>query len=72
MYPNRNSNRFQNYREITAKFDSVGKCGHAIKKGDVIGYHRQHGTQCPDCWQRWKAENAEADAIESGYMPCCW
>lgn len=32
-YFSRDANRFDNYREITAKFDSTGKCGHAIKKG---------------------------------------
>lgn len=66
--------RFDDHREITAKFDSTASCGHAIKTGDRIGYGRKHGqssTQCPDCWGKWSAENREADAIESGYMPQC-
>lgn len=67
--------RFNDYREITAKFDSTGSCGHPIKTGDVIGWarrHRQSHTQCSECWSRWVAENREADAIEAGYMNSCW
>lgn len=68
----RKADRFENYRQITAKFDSTGKCGHPIKKGDVIGYNRNHGCHCSSCWSKWVAENREADAIESGYMNSCW
>ncbi len=69
-YINSSQDRFQNYRTITAKFASIGKCGHPIAKGDTIGYHRIHGCQCPACWQRWTAENQEADMLEqqSGYQ----
>lgn len=66
------ADRFDNYREIRAKFDSTGKCGHAIKTGDVIGWNKRHGCQCSSCWSRWVAENREADAIEQGYMNSCW
>lgn len=66
------ADRFDNYREITAKFDSIGKCGHEIKKGDRIGWNKHHGCRCSSCWSRWVAENREADAIESGYMPSVW
>lgn len=66
------ANRFDNYREITAKFNSTGTCGHAIKKGDRIGWNRTHGTHCANCWAKWSAENREADAVEAGYMPCVW
>ena len=65
--------RFTDYREIEARFDSMGSCGHAIKQGERIGYaprHRQ--TQCAACWARWCAENAEADALEAGYGACPW
>ena len=68
----RTADRFSNYREITAKFDSTGKCGHPIKKGDRIGYNKNHGCHCSSCWSKWVAENREADAIESGYMPDVW
>ena len=68
----RTADRFDNYREITARFDSTGKCGHQIKKGDRIGWNKRHGCHCADCWSRWSAENREADAIEAGYMPSCW
>ena len=71
MYYNRNSDRFDNYREITARFDSTGKCGHLIRTGDRIGWNRKHGAQCADCWAKWTVENREADLIEAGYMPQC-
>ncbi len=67
------SARFNDYREITARFDSTGTCGHPIRKGDRIGWAmRFRETHCTACWDRWCAENAEADAIESGYMPTVW
>ncbi|UCC32309.1 MAG: hypothetical protein JSU86_08505 [Phycisphaerales bacterium] len=67
------ADRFDNYREIEARFDSTGTCGHEISKGDVIGWHpKLRKTQCTTCWGKWVAENQEADAIESGYMPCPW
>ncbi len=59
-----NTNTFANYREIISRFASVGKCGHAINKGDTIGWHRVHGAQCAKCWQQWKADNAAADFDE--------
>jgi hypothetical protein len=62
--------RFNDCREIAAKFDSVGSCGHPIKKGDRIGYgrkgHDSH-TSCPNCWADWCAENADADRYEAQY-----
>ena len=62
---NRNADRFDNYMEISAKFDSVGSCGHEIKQGDFIGYHRGlKKTQCAACWRLWSVENAEADMLE--------
>lgn len=73
--------RFYNYREITARFDSTSNAcgakvgGHEVKKGDRIGYNRScrpAKVMCTACWDRWVAENQEADAIESGYMPQCW
>lgn len=69
----KNSDRFDNFREIRAKFSSEGTCGHQIKKGEIIGFNpRTKSTSCPDCWARWVAENREADAIEAGYMPSVW
>lgn len=67
--------RFNDYREIIAKFDSTGSCNHPIKRGESIGYSRFKGTsftQCHNCWVKWVNENREADAMENGYMPCCW
>lgn len=64
-----NQNRFDNYREIVSKFNSTGTCGHPIQKGDRIGWNRKYGCYCANCWDRWVAENREADAIEAGYMP---
>lgn len=72
------THRFNDYREFISKYESTADCGHAIKKGDVIGWSPRRGrwdkskTQCADCWSRWKAENAEADAIEAGYMNSPW
>lgn len=69
--------RFDDYREITARFSSIatgcGKGLHRIEKGETIGYAgKRGGTICGDCWARWRAENAEADAIEAGHLPTCW
>ena len=68
--------RFDYYRAIVAGFNSTGSCGHAIKKGELIGYNPsirdergQKKTQCASCWAKWVSENAEADAIEAGYLP---
>lgn len=43
------------FREIVARFDSVGTCGHAISKGDRIGWQRTiRETRCADCWAELK------------------
>jgi len=64
----RSADRFCNYAEISARFDSTGTCGHDIRKGDAIGWHRGlKKTRCADCWRRWCAENAEADLMEGAY-----
>jgi hypothetical protein len=66
------SDRFDNYREIEARYTAVGSCGHDIRKGDRIGWNpRAHRTQCVACWARWVTENAEAAAIEAGNVPNC-
>jgi hypothetical protein len=66
------ADRFPYYRGILARFDSVGSCGHDIRKGDRIGWNpRVRKTQCAACWRAWLGENAEADAIEAGNMPNC-
>lgn len=57
--------RFDNYREITARFAGTGLCGHPIAKGDRIGFNRRHGTRCAECWRKWVAENAAAAADEA-------
>ena len=69
-YINSSQDRFDHYRSITARFNSTGKCGHPIKKGDQIGYHRTHGCRCADCWAKWSSENREAEMQEqqSGYL----
>jgi hypothetical protein len=60
----RSANRFDNYREIRAKFNSTGACGHEIVKGDVIGWNKGYGCQCSNCWSKWVSENREADMVE--------
>lgn len=67
--------RFNNFREIKAKFDSRSTdCGrypsgdgHEIKSGDVIGYAKKYGpahTMCAACWKKWVAENQAEDMAE--------
>jgi len=56
--------RFSNYREITARFNSTGKCGHVITKGSRIGYSRRYGCKCSVCWEKWVGENAAAEHDE--------
>lgn len=68
----RNADRFDNYREITAKFDSTAKCGHPVKKGDRVGYNKLHGVRCSACWEKWCAENAAAEADERMYAGSNW
>lgn len=64
-YLNSGQNRFDNYRELNSRFDSIAECGHQIKRGDRIGWHRKHGAQCAACWAKWSAENAEASTYEN-------
>ena len=60
------ADRFDNYRQLTARFDSVGACGHPIRKGDLIGYSPRAKTcRCAACWSRWCDENAAAAADEA-------
>ncbi len=63
-----NSNRFGNYREMLSRFNSTGECGHPIKKGDCIGWHRTYGALCNLCWLKWRAENAAAEFDERQYQ----
>ena len=60
----RRADRFDNYSESSARVDSTGNCGHAITKGQVIGYNRTHGCKCAACWAKWSQENVEADMDE--------
>jgi len=63
------ADRFDNYREIVAKFASVAACGHPIARGDRIGYNRTHGCRCAACWSHWVAENASA-AQDEAFLAC--
>lgn len=48
------------YSELWAKYDSVGDCGHPIKKGEHIGFNFYYKkTKCKACWQ------TEKDAIRA-------
>ena len=66
--------RFDDFREITAKFDNTLTCGHAAKAGDRIGWSGRRGrdgasraeTCCAACWLKWCDENREAAAYEQG------
>lgn len=60
-------NRFDYYREIEAKYASTASCGHAVDRGDHIGYNpriKPARTVCAFCWRKWVAENAEYAALE--------
>lgn len=77
-YRNRfgSSNRFDNYRSMTAKYAgqcSVGEsCTAKIAKGDHIGYNASNRKVCcVDCWRKWCNENAEAAQHEARYPQCC-
>lgn len=64
----RNEDRFDNYRELDARYPSTGTCGHDIRKGDRIGWHPGlKKTQCADCWDSWREE---VRAEYSGEV--CW
>jgi hypothetical protein len=68
--PKPSLDRYDNYRQITARFAGQATCGHPIRKGDVIGWNvRLHKTQCADCWRKWSAEVREEAAAEAG-IPC--
>ena len=56
------SPRFNDYREVVARFATVGtRCHHEIRPGDRIGYApRSKHWICADCWRAWAHENAEA------------
>lgn len=62
-----------NYRSISARFGSIGTCGHPINKGDSIGYNpKTKHTQCTSCWDKWISENREADYLETHSSACPW
>ena len=68
--------RFDDFHELTARRDSVGcvnGADHQVKKGDRIGWSRKYRVACcASCWTNWSAENAEADAIEAGWIRSPW
>lgn len=64
---------YNQYREIAARFESKGTCGHEIHKGDVIGYSPaprkwlDAETQCAECWRKWSADVANEQEYCNGY-----
>lgn len=62
------ADNFDNYRTIQAKFASQGACGHAIAKGDRIGYNPLlKRVRCASCWRRWEDENLESSLHEQRF-----
>lgn len=61
--------RFENYRELTSRFDSHGACGHRIRKGELIGWNRRHGAKCSSCWAAWKGTHAKKTTGGSLKLP---
>lgn len=67
---NETEDSYENYREIVAKFPSVGICGHAIAKGDRIGWRpTSKKTVCSSCWTEWieKDDCESADGYDYEY-----
>ena len=55
---------FENYTEIEARFDSIGRCDHEIATGNRVGWHpERHITICTRCWDYLRAMN-ETKSIE--------
>lgn len=68
---NRNADRFNNYREMIARYTGKCSCGATIKPGQVMGYHAGlKKGKCAHCWQSWSAENREADMYEAQHGYC--
>lgn len=79
-----NEPRFNDYREITAKYagkstacgSKVG--GHEITIGDLIGHWFGKGgisptkTMCAACWSSWCCENQAADYDEAMMGGASW
>jgi hypothetical protein len=69
----RDLDRFNNYRTIVARFDSIGFCGHQIKKGDSVGYNgKLKRVRCEACFTKWKHENKEAASYETFGTDCMY
>ena len=50
------------FKEITARFQTTGSCGHLIMRDDVIGYDRAGmRTRCETCWRNMKERAARGE-----------
>jgi hypothetical protein len=69
------ADRFDNYRGILSRYAGqceYGKCTTKFPKGVFIGYHPGlKKVVCPDCWNKWQSENAEAALHEANNPQCC-
>lgn len=69
----RDNDRFDNYREIRAKYASTDRYGNEIKKGDLIGYNPQNKKViAKDAWSKWVYENRSAQAYEDTGFDCSY
>jgi len=63
---------FSDCIEIKAKFATQGACGHAIRKGDRIGWSRSPKyTYCADCWAGRHDDQEQAEPFELQHTYCC-
>jgi hypothetical protein len=58
--------RFDDLREMTARFASMGACGHAIKQGERIAYGRG-AAYCETCYRKWASEVQEENDYSDRY-----
>lgn len=67
---------YNQYQTIQARFDSQGTCGHAIRKGDPIGYSPKRNrsdsaeTQCAECWRAWTNDVVNETEYMEAYGGC--
>ena len=47
---------FNDYRVITARYESKCKCGESTKAGDLIAYAKGAPVKCMNCYNAWADE----------------
>jgi len=60
---------FDQFKHLTAKFPSLGRCGHQVNKGDHILWNREHGAYCSECSRKWRRKVAAEQSQERLGVP---